>query len=89
MPATHTTGPWNPIPAPSGNILIEHDTQLVAKVIGDYPADAALICAAPDLLAALIVLRERHQIDDPHHTHLCEFCQMADAAIAKATGSAQ
>jgi hypothetical protein len=45
-----------------------------------------LITAATDLLAALIVLRNRHQIDEPHHAHLCEFCQMADAAIAKASG---
>ena len=49
--------------------------------------DAQLIAATPDLLAALIVLRERHQIDEPHHAYLCAFCQMADAAIEKATAT--
>jgi len=47
-----------------------------------------LITAAPEVLHALIVLRERHQIDEPHHADSCEFCKLADAAIAKATGSA-
>jgi hypothetical protein len=39
------------------------------------------------LLAALKVLRERHQIDDPHHAHRCEFCKQADAALAAAETS--
>lgn len=37
-----------------------------------------------DLLIALKVLRERHQIDAPHHADLCEYCKQADAAIKKA-----
>ena len=33
-------------------------------------------------LDALKVLRERHQIDEPHHEHLCDYCKQADAAIS-------
>ncbi|MBN3004487.1 hypothetical protein JW897_12150 [Chromobacterium alkanivorans] len=39
------------------------------------------------LLAALKVLRKRHQIDDPHHADRCEYCKQADAAIAAAENS--
>lgn len=50
-------------------------------------ANGQLLSASSDLLGALKVLRERHQIDEPHHAGLCEFCKMADAAIAKAEGT--
>jgi len=36
-----------------------------------------------ELVAALVVLRARHQIDEPHHAHLCEFCIMTDSALNK------
>jgi hypothetical protein len=62
-----------------------HHASWCANVI--HP-DMLLIASAPDLLDALTALRERHQIDDPHHAQLCEFCKQADAAIAKATGAA-
>ena len=50
--------------------------------------DDAAMCAVEkqrdELLAALIALRKRHQIDDPHHAYLCEFCKQADCAIKNA-----
>lgn len=55
----------------------------IAKVNSDF---INLIDVSHDLLAALKILRERHQIDDPHHADLCEFCKQADAAIIKAEG---
>lgn len=33
------------------------------------------------LLAALKVMRERHQIDDSHHADLCEYCINANSII--------
>lgn len=71
----------------------QDDTAICAEVIDPITqepseANANLIASAPELLSALIVLRERHQIDAPHHADLCEFCKLADAAIAKATKGA-
>ncbi len=40
--------------------------------------------ARDELLTALKVMRERHQIDDPHHADMCEFCKQADSAITNA-----
>lgn len=65
---------------------------LVAQIFDcDFPdqalANGRLLSASADLLDALKALRERHQIDEPHHADLCEFCQMADAVIAKAEGA--
>jgi hypothetical protein len=45
-----------------------------------------LLDAAHELLDALIAMRAQHQIDEPHHAELCQYCRLADAAIAKATG---
>jgi hypothetical protein len=82
----HTPGPWKVIAvdwSETGNARFE-----INGISRTGIADARLIASAPDLLDALIALRERHQIDDPHHAQLCEFCKQADAAISKATGAA-
>lgn len=94
MELKHTPGPWKAkrratYPEP-GWVLLWPDQGGTHMRRLDYQgnftaADAALLAAAPALLAALIVLRRRHQIDEPHHADLCEFCQLADAAIAQAT----
>jgi hypothetical protein len=71
-----------------GLVVMDAAKDVVCRMpgIGHHDVQTAkLIAAAPDLLAALIVLRERHQIDDPHHAHYCEFCKLADAAIRSAT----
>lgn len=90
----HTLGPWKSsrkLDACCNNrhmiTGVSRNDGRIAHVADDVVEhNVALICAAPDLLTALIALRDRHQIDDPHHADLCEFCKMADAAIVKATG---
>lgn len=58
----------------------------VSPAVGEFAINecARLRAIKTDLLAALIDLRERHQIDEPHHADLCDHCRMADAAIAAA-----
>lgn len=95
MNAKHTPGPWRVGKLVPAMIFDSHYGDTVATVAtfaapeSVIAANARLVAAAPELLEALKVLRERHQIDDPHHAHLCEFCKQADAAIAKAEGDAQ
>lgn len=99
MPATnhhaHTQGPFTLVEDDGDLLIVAPDPEipeccgLIAQVLDcDFPAETLangrLLSASADLLAALKVLRKRHQVDEPHHAHLCEFCQMADAAIAKA-----
>lgn len=57
-----------------------------AKPMWDDAAMCAVEKQRDELLAALIALRKRHQIDDPHHAYLCEFCKQADCAIKNANG---
>lgn len=91
----HTQGPFSLVEDGGNLLIVAPDPEipelygLVAQVIDcDFPnntlANGRLLSASADLLAALKVLRERHQIDEPHHAHRCEFCVVADAAIAKA-----
>jgi len=75
-------------------MVVDHEGKALFDSVNRSPSasavyeknDMALAAAAPELLDALLALRSRHQIDDPHHAHLCDFCKLADAAIAKATG---
>jgi len=57
---------------------------LASRDPGIAAANAALIAAAPDLLACAIKLRA--MADWLPHPHCVEVIEMADAAIAKATG---
>lgn len=99
MPATihhaHTRGPFSLVEEDGDLLIVAPDLKipefygLVAQVLDcDFPANTLangyLLSASADLLAALKVLLERHQIDEPHHADRCEFCKMANAAIAKA-----
>lgn len=99
MPATthhaHTRGPFSLVEEDGDLLIVAPDLEipefygLVAQVLDcDFPANTLangyLLAASADLLAALKVLLERHQIDEPHHADLCEFCKMANTAIAKA-----
>ncbi len=90
-----TPGPWEAVDSMTIRGPFERgNPEKPGFFVASLPAsrsegDSRLIASAPELLDALIVLRERHQIDDPHHAHLCEFCKQADAAIAKATGGKQ
>jgi len=91
----HTQGPFCLVEDGGDLLIVAPDSEIpelygiVALVIdSDFPndtlANGRLLSASADLLAALKVLRERHQIDEPHHAHRCQFCMMADAAITKA-----
>lgn len=87
----HTRGPWTV--QPSGHIT--KDGQLIAAVkltdmgeAGD--ANARLIAAAPELLAALqeIATHTRRSTLDPSEIVPTGAATIARAAIAKATGGA-
>ena len=97
MTTQHTPGPWNV----TGLYVRERDGGLVASIIdlwhdqktpkAEKNANAAIIAAAPDLLAALVemvVLYADHaQYDDEGHE--TAGINAALAAIARATGAAQ
>lgn len=92
----HTLGPWRAHHKTDAHCrnrymitgISRHDGRIAHVADDVVEHNVPLISAAPELLAALIVLRHRHQVDEPHHEHLCEFCKMANAAIAKAQGFA-
>jgi hypothetical protein len=99
--AAHTPGPWLLATSNSWRRFESRDGLQVCEPIqqrdghpdlhfrngGQDGPDARLIVAAPDLLAALIVLRAEHSRIEPHHEDLCAVCQQADAAIARAGGN--
>lgn len=92
---THTPGPWKYeagfvlIPDPKGEYVeAEIDEQLLAHggaELEECKANARLIAAAPELLAALQSLF--FAVD--HLEHIRPQLNKADAALAKAEGSAQ
>lgn len=85
MTTQHTTGPWEVCDYELGlkAISTPNITHYLATEID--AADARLIAAAPDLLAAL----ERIAAGDPMHTSFNALAiSEARAAIAKATGEA-
>ena len=91
--ATATPGPWSAVNNPSSNYGLEviadvkvKAKRVVCRVSGpDRDANARLIAAAPELLAALKLLsaEERRDDDDPI---LISAREQARVAIAKATG---
>ena len=82
----HTPGPWQIADGESRRVyLINHGRDAVGETVYTdtrNPADARLIAAAPDLLAALQSL-----INDQRDANLPILSQ-ARAAITKATGEA-
>ena len=91
----HTPGPWTldgaantgdlDIVAPRGRIAML-DCEFSAETEEALTANARLIAAAPDLLAALIELSD-YVFDEYTASHLlCERAAEARAVIAKATG---
>jgi hypothetical protein len=95
MSTTHTPGPWRADQLPSGDYRIIYNTtrNWLAKVYCDgeseaAKADAALIAAAPELLAKLVEIRKWMDAD------VCgpwdaKFITEIDALVAKATGADQ
>lgn len=98
MTATHTPGPWT-LGDEDSPLLLSGDGTYVAQVISrdetgalrpSYAADAALIAAAPDLLAALQYALERFECIPEHRDEIGLYrtgARLARAAIAKATGA--
>jgi len=99
--AQHTPGPWEWTPdfetvdgretwslvnADGWGILscdgVENSPQVATSI-----HDARLIAAAPDLLAALVEIRQVAR-DNDTHSHRMRISMLADAAIAKAKGQA-
>jgi hypothetical protein len=92
-PQQHTQGPWRVAPRaqrgtyasvvadmPSGTFLTIAHVDSVDGFSGSSDANAALIAAAPELLAALVGL-----VDAPDDHHKWRAIATARAAIAKAT----
>jgi hypothetical protein len=95
MSTQHTPGPWH-IGMKPGPMIYGSDSSQVADLRGDLldrgeaQANAALIAAAPDLLAALQWLLQHDPDGDggaPDYKELRHICDTARAAIAKATGA--
>jgi hypothetical protein len=100
MNAQHTPGPWGVLTTSIGpacetvcigqlneekglnGVSDEYAVCVVPLVHDESRANARLIAAAPDLLAAL-----KFTVADCDNSD-CEQCEVARAAIAKATGAA-
>lgn len=86
--AQHTPGPWHAMPFNGGETIYAHDNHRVAECLATgkhgekHEANARLIAAAPELLAALQNILAANP-------DLAEVADEARAAIAKATGGAQ
>jgi len=89
MTHSHTPGPWSDTGSDGRcNIIVESNTGSVGAVwrVNGYvcqAADARLIAAAPDMLAALENLLSDKYLADPINA---DRMAKARAAIAKATG---
>jgi len=77
MSTEHTPGPWN-VSEPSGNYIYAPaiSGSIAALTYSAKPADARLIAAAPDLLAAL------HKVQD--WLEGCSTRQTMQAQVARA-----
>lgn len=89
MSETHTPGPWDAKRSAHGNewshwIEAGVNRQMVAAIgsFADSDANALLIAAAPDLLAACEAMLDTWDSND--EDAIIEACDMARAAIAKA-----
>ena len=94
MVAQHTPGPW--LVLPDDDIPGHREADRVKIGSRDYDvgssANARLVAAAPDLLAALKLFRTKVYnaalCSGMDHEWATEACSLADAAIAKAEGGA-
>ena len=91
----HTPGPWEVERSLNGDYSVRH------TATGNHPicdvfyvtetgqANASLIAAAPDLLAACKALLEMPMLTDKTYDQVQAVRKLATAAIAKATGEAK
>lgn len=96
--AKHTPGPWEWRGESSTQVIAwndDHSERGVVAQVGtdggtfsksEAQANARLIAASPDLLAALRAVLDHGQRLDPHHEDLCNVCGPTRAAIAKVEG---
>lgn len=86
---SHTPGPWFSVSTHDRPNIMTDGGFLIAETRGiNCEANARLIAAAPDLLAAL---EEIEYLDQPlvrGQPRRVTICEIARAAIAKATGEA-
>lgn len=96
---SHTPGPWTlklnsgingARIVGAGGELVANVTRFADKSTGQKRADAHLIAAAPDLLAAMKwFLSEDFEHCGAGDCGYCKALEMAKAAIAKATGGSK
>ena len=93
MTTTHTPGPWKVEPLNADRVVIRKpDGGVAANCPAHFPADAALIAAAPELLEALyaaLPLVEDAAVflkDDFKPGYLAGIVRAMKSAIAKAEG---
>lgn len=95
-----TPGPWIAVANRGNNAVsdvVDRDGYTIAHCrnvsVGCWDANARLIAAAPDLLAALKLFRTKVYnaalCSGMDHEWATEACSLADAAIAKAEGGAE
>jgi hypothetical protein len=96
--ARHTPGPWKWIDYPDGRKLLSAPLRAVIHCpdapMSVEPADAGLIAAAPELLAAAFAARHQLHViaaiglisNPEHRTNIERAIALADGAIAKAEG---
>jgi hypothetical protein len=88
MPQTHSPAPWRPAPSVGFTVIQAADGSTVGTVSDgpDGAPNAALIAAAPDLLAALEALCERFDAATAARDYRHDLWSAALVAIAKARG---
>lgn len=84
--SAHTPGPWN-VSEPTGAYIQSPAGGIAALTYGAREADARLIAAAPDLLAALTALVWQMDRMDDLPDEIEQMLAEARAAITKATGA--
>lgn len=83
----HTPGPWWPHPKHAG-LIFSQDQAVAQCCMPNLEANAALIAAAPALLAAVMSAVEWGEpMRDAPRDSRPEWFDLARAALAKATGS--
>ena len=89
---SHTPGPWEALPNNGQIILNGSNCYAVREVFNDgcgfNPDDIRLMAAEPDMLAALMRMRDEFGTCSAYKSQ-DDACLMADAAILKAEGSAK
>lgn len=87
MEQAHTPGPWEgwEVHPPKSFKIYSKQTVVAEGVQG--AADALLICAAPDMLAALRTAAEYFEILSSENMIASDALETVQAAIAKATGT--